>query len=343
VGKPQTSTPRKTLWWFSGAPQLSQQLDDVELNVIDAIEAAQAAGDDSEAELQESVLDELEQSAQRVSTASATAEKYMAAASKAADYGDFTEASENEELAYEAEDELESAEAELEELIAQAREFSQMSLYERMDFMPLANTAGGVSANDVASAVGTSLSLAMASVHTRLDDAMGWAPPLVWVLELLTFLFPLGCLGATYAVLRQGAADMFHPRSEAILFSHLYWAYYFSFLAITSFIMSDEPPLTAFARAQPREYTVYQVIVLFMYLAYTSLLGRHWFVVRARSAAAQFAGALLLFVFIYAAIFYPAVAASMPPTCSPFLYVIYAGWFTWLTALVRRERAGKGV
>lgn len=321
---------------------MADKLADTEKVVMQARDAAEDAGDLDEADLQDEVLGELDFSAEQVADAELTAQEYVADAERAADYGQYEDVSENEMRAYDAETQADIAQAELEELIDRAREMATQSLAQRLNPMAFAAAAGTVSPNDVARAVGSSVSLARAAVHSRLDDVLGGAPVLVALLELLTLLSPSALLAVIFMRLRRDAEGEVNVRTEVLLLSHLYWALYYAGLAVTTVAMHAEPPLMAFARAQPREYVVYQVAVLTLYLAYISLLARHWLLVRTRHAAAQCATAGIVLAWTYVTVTYPAVAQELPPTCGPLTFAAFALLFVNTTRLIRDERKGKG-
>ena len=268
---------QRTLAWFGGrfSPQLDEKLSHVETLVVQAMDAAQEAGDVEEANLQQEVLDEIDASAEKVVGANDMADQYLDAAERAADYGRFSEASEDEELAYQAESSLRDAQEELQEMLSRAEELATMSLYERMNPGTLVSAATKASPNDLAKALGASVSVSRGVVHKHLTTAFGQSPNLVWVLELVTLILPTITLAAVYAVLRREAQGPFNIRSELILFGNLYWGGYYFILTMATLISRKEPPLAVFAYSYPEQYAHYQVCVSLLFVCYLWTLARH--------------------------------------------------------------------
>ena len=77
-----------------------------------------------------------------------------------------------------------------------------------------------------------------------------------------------------------------------LLFCHMYMAGYYFVLFVATAIM-PEPPLTAFARAQPEQYVAYQVLLLLLFMGYLVLLICHVIVERSPVARLPFPNARL--------------------------------------------------
>ena len=156
-------------------------------------------------------------------------------------------------------------------------------------------------------------------------------------------MLPVLILTGGFALLRRDAQGEFSLRSEVLLFGHMYWAGYYALLALTTAIMYKEPPLVAFARAQPEQYVAYQVLLLLLFMAYIVLLISHVAIERSPVAALQLAGGMVVYVHSYLTVAHPAMKAALPPTTQGFLaFAIYAAIFASMTGLIKRERKGKG-
>jgi hypothetical protein len=310
--------------------------------VEQAMDAAFENGDSDEADAQMDVLEDLEDRAARVGEAADAVQVYESAAQHAVDSGDLDQASMDEHLADYAAEQEQDMEEDLKNIIALSKDLAQMSLWERMNPRPFAAVAGHTSPNDAVRAVSASVSMTRQAVRGRLESVLADSPGLTAVLEAASLISPLFGLAAGFYILRRGSTRAFSVRSEILLFSHLYWNCYYTTLAVVTFAMPKEPPLLAFARAQPAEYAVYQIEAATCYMAYVSVLARHVFVERTPYAAAQLAGALFVMTFSYAFITFPAVKADLPPTCGWPTFAAFAAIFVGMTTLIRTERKGKG-
>ena len=96
------------------------------------------------------------------------------------------------------------------------------------------------------------VSVTRASVRTRLDYFLIGFPLVATLIEWLSLVLPVALLVVAFAYMRKDSSGRFSLRSEVLLFSHMYCAGYYWLLAITTLLM-PEPPLTAFARAQPEQ------------------------------------------------------------------------------------------
>lgn len=326
-----------------GTERVQQDFDEAHLLAEQAAAAALSDGDTSSAIEQQRTVHELDDQAERVRNAAEDVRVYEDAAERADRQGEYKLASYEQEMAEDAAMYEEEEEAALQELIARAKAFAQLSLMERLNPLPLVSVLGQTSPNDAANAAGTSLGLTRAAVRGRLETSLADAPLLTAVLEATTLIAPLvGLLAAFHVLRRGGSAAHFNLRSEALLLCHLYWNCYYTTLAVMTVALPSEPPLVAFARAQPGEYAVYQVDTALAYVVYMGVLARHVYVERTPYAAAQLACALLVFTGSYAYITYPAITDRLPPACGWPTYFFFAAVFAGITVLIRTERKGKG-
>jgi len=216
-----------------------------------------------------------------------------------------------------------------------------MSLYERMNPGTFVSAATKASPNDLAKALGASVTVSRDVVHKHLTTAFGESPGLVWVLELITLIMPTVTLGLVYGILRREAQGPFNVRSELILFGNLYWGGYYFILTMATLISYKEPPLAVFAQAYPEQYAHYQVCVSLLFVCYLWTLCRHLYVERTQYAWAQAVGTGFVFMSQYACIVYPATAENLPPVCGWVFYLLWTLIFAVLTVLIRHERKGK--
>jgi hypothetical protein len=281
--------------------------------VEQAIDAAEEDGDLAEADSQQEVLEGLEEAAVEVEAAEESEAAHEAAAESAAARGDFEEAEDEEMMAEEAAYAAEEAEAELADAVARAKELAAMSLSER--FNPATITKAVVSyGGSLGGGAATAASAARSALRSRLDAVLGDYPMAATLLEWLSLVVPVALLTGGFAVLRRDAGGAFSLRSELLLFGHMYWAAYYGLLAFLTLLMYAEPPLTAFARAQPDQYVAYQVLLLLLFLAYLALLVAHCAAERTPVALLQLVGAALVYAHSYLTITHPALKAGLPPT-----------------------------
>ena len=271
---------------------------------------------------------------------SEAAHEQAAAAAMAA--GDFETAKREQALAEEAQLEAEMAEEDLADAVLAEQEIAEMSLRERMDPSLMFEAVGSYAPRVLDGAAGA-MALGRSGLRTRLDAVLGDYPLLATLLEWLSLVLPVGMLMTAFTYLRKDAQGAFSLRSEVLLFGHMYWAGYYALLASFTLLAPKEPPLVAFARAQPEQYVAYQVLLLLLFVAYLVLLVSHVIVERTPVAALQLAGGCAVYVHTYLTVAHPAMRAALPPTTKgPFWFVIYAAIFASMTGLIKRERKGKG-
>ena len=286
------------------------------------------------------VLEELEEKVIEVAAAEESEAAHSAAAEDAASRGDFDEASDEALLAEEAAEAAEEAEEELADAVARAKELASMSLAERLNPATLA-TAVKEYAPQAAAGASAAVDATRTALRSRIDLVLGDYPLLATFLEWLSLVLPVLMLTGGFALLRRDATGEFSLRSEVLLFGHMYWAGYYGLLALTTAIMYTEPPLTAFARAQPEQYVAYQVLLLLLFMAYIVLLISHVTIERSAMAGLQLAGGLVVYVHSYLTVAHPAMRAALPPTTKGFLwFAIYSCIFSSMTGLIKRERKG---
>lgn len=322
------------LWGTS----LEQELNDATALAMQAAAAARAAGDYEEADMQSEVAIELNEYASQVNDDAAAAESYEESAIQAAESGDFERASEESSLADRASMEEEKHKETLSEMIVRSKELSSRSLQMRLNPSRFAAEAVDTSPKEVVQALSTSFELAHRSIKDRLNSVLGASPLLVAFVELCTLLLPFALLSICFFFFRQGAVREFSPRSEALLFSQLYWAVYFGTLSLLTLFLRTEPPLTAFAIAQPVEYVVYQVIVCVMLFSYVLLTFQHVSVEKTMAAGGQCALSLTLFLVSYITVTFPAMEDALPPSCGWPTFLVFFLVFAGLTQLTRKER-----
>lgn len=341
---------RSLSFWRAFRDQsLEDRLEEAQSMAIQAIQAAHADYDTT-VEVSES-LGALSSAADRLARASDLADGYAEDAALAEEMGDDYELSEAQDLEAAAESDVEYARVQLEALIEKAKNLATMSLYRRLDPLPLASALGETSPRDVAHAFGASFGATRSAVRSRVGEAIGASPWVAGLLELGTIAVPAVGLVVAFTILRrhkraaEGAEAQPEPplrlRSEFLLLNHLYWAGYFLGLALSTLLMRGETPLLEFALAQPEEYSVYQSVVAVMFLCYLCALGRHAYVERLPSSLAQLLIAAVMFFVLYANITYPALVDSLPPNCGLPTFAALAATSSCLTALIRWERKGK--
>ncbi len=241
-------------------------------------------------------------------------------------------------LAAEAQAEAEMAEEDLADAVLAEQEIAEMSLRERMDpgVMFEAVSAYAPKVFDGATAA---VSVARSGVRTRLDTVLGDYPVLATLLEWLSLVLPVAILMTAFTQLRKDSAGAFSLRSEVLLFGHMYWAGYYAILAVATTLSPAEPPLTAFARAQPEQYVSYQVFLMIAFLGYLGLLGAHAAVERSPLAGLQCAGACVVYLHSYLTVFHRAMKAALPPAHGGAVwFALYAVVFTSMTFFIKRER-----
>ena len=271
------------------------------------------------------VLEELEEKVIEVAAAEESEAAHSAAAEDAASRGDFDEASDEALLAEEAADAAEEAEEELADAVARAKELASMSLAERLNPATLA-TAVQNYAPQMPKAASAGVEMTRTAIRSRIDLVLGDYPLLATFLEWLSLVLPVLILTGGFALLRRDSSGEFSLRSEVLLFGHMYWAGYYGLLALATAIMYAEPPLVAFARAQPEQYVAYQVLLLLLFMAYIILLISHVTIERSPMAGLQLAGGLVVYVHSYLTVAHPAMRAALPPTSKGFIaFAIYAG------------------
>ena len=328
-----------------------------------AIDAAEAAGDLTEADEQEEVrrarnplrarstltplrrpaqvLEDLEEKVIEVAAAEESEAAHEQAAEYAASRGDFDEAEDEEMLAEEAAAMAEEAEEELADAVARAKELAAMSLADRLSPTTFTKAVGD-NAAQLGSAAATAVTATRSAIRSRIDLVLGDYPMLATFLEWLSLVLPVLILTGGFALLRRDAQGDFSLRSEVLLFGHMYWAGYYGLLASLTLIMYREPPLVAFSRAQPEQYVAYQVLLLLLFIAYVVLLGVHFVVERTPVAGLQLFGGLLVYLHSYLTVSHPALKAGLPPTSHGFFwFLLYALIFSSMTGLIKRERKGK--
>jgi hypothetical protein len=245
-------------------------------------------------------------------------------------------------LAEEAAEEAEAAEEELADAVAAEKELASLSLSERLNPVVLAQAVQAY-APQVASGASAAAQQTRAAVRSHLDAVLGDYPLLATFLEWLSLVAPVALLTAGFAYLRRDSSGDFSLRSEVLLFGHLYWAGFYLLLAVATALTPSEPPLVAFARSQPEQYVAYQVLLLLLFLAYLALLLSHVAVERTPVAAAQLAGAAVVYLHSYLTVAHPAMRAALPPTTKgPWWFFVDAAIFISMTGLIKRERKGKG-
>ena len=270
---------------------------------------------------------------------SEAAHEQAAAAALAA--GDLETAKREQALAEEAQAEAEMAEEDLAEAVRAEQEIAEMSLRERMD-PGLMFEAVGTYAPKALDGAAAAASVLKTGVRTRLDAILGGYPLLATLLEWLSLVAPVALLTAAFSLLRKDASGAFSLRSEVLLFGHMYWAGYYALLAVVTAALPAEPPLTAFARAQPEQYVSYQVFLMIAFLAYLLLLGAHAALERSTLAGLQLAGAAVVYLHSYLTVFHRAMKAALPPAHGGALwFALYAIIFTSMTFFIKRERKGK--
>ena len=278
-----------------------------------AFQAAEEAGDFEEAELQEEALEELEEKVAEVAAAEESEAAHEQAAKAAMEAGDWETAKREQALAEEAQAEAEMAEEDLADAVLAEQEIAEMSLRERMDptFMYEALGTYAPKALDGATAAASGL---RTSVRSRLDTILGDYPVLATLLEWLSLVLPVAILMTAFTHLRRDSSGAFSLRSEVLLFGHMYWAGYYALLAVATVISSSEPPLTAFARAQPEQYVSYQVFLMIAFMGYLFLLAAHASMERSLLSALQLAGAAVVYLHSYLTVFHRAMKAALPPS-----------------------------
>jgi hypothetical protein len=287
-------------------------------------------------------LEELEEKVIEVAAAEESEAAHAAAAEDAAARGDLEEASDEAALAEEAAEEAEAAEEELADAVAAEKELASMSLAERLNPATLATavTSYGPQAFTGGAAAVTS---ARSQLRSHLDSVLGNYPLLATFLEWLSLVLPVAMLTGGFALLRRDSAGDFSLRSEVLLFGHMYWAGYYGLLAFFTAITPAEPPLVAFARAQPEQYVAYQVLLLLLFMAYMVLLVSHVIVERSPVSGLQLAGGVAVYIHSYLTVAHPAMRAALPPTTKgPLWFAVYCCIFASMTGLIKRERKGKG-
>jgi hypothetical protein len=234
--------------------------------------------------------------------------------------------------------------------------------------------AVGTYAPRVLDGASAAVGVARSGVRTRLDAVLGDFPLLATLLEWLSLVLPVAILMTAFSALRRDAQGAFSLRSEVLLFGHMYWAGYYALLALATAALPAEPPLTAFARAQPEQYVSYQVFLMIAFLAYLILLGAHAGLERSLLSGLQLAGAGVVYLHSYLTVFHRAMKAALPPAhggavwfalcvigpncccllARAFLTELltrvfnlllinrYAVIFTSMTFFIKRERKGKG-
>ena len=301
-------------------------------------QAAQEAGDFEEAELQEEALEELEEKVAEVAAAEESEAAHEQAAKAALEAGDMETVKREQALAAQAQAGAEMAEEDLADAVLAEQEIAEMSLRERMD-PELMLEAVGAYAPKVFTGASAAVSVARSGVRTRLDTVLGDYPVAATLLEWLSLVLPVTILMSAFTVLRRDSAGKFSLRSEVLLFGHMYWAGYYALLAVATALVPAEPPLTAFARAQPEQYVSYQVFLMIAFLCYLALLLSHATLERTPLAALQFAGASVVYLHSYLTVFHRAIKAALPPAQGGAIwFALYAVVFTSMTFFIKRER-----
>ena len=312
------------------------------LNARCSAQAAEERGDFEEAELQEEALEELEEKVAEVAAAEESEAAHEQAAAAAMAAGDFETAKREQALAEEAQLEAEMAEEDLADAVLAEQEIAEMSLRERMDPSLMFEAVNSYAPRALDGAVGA-VSLGRSGLRTRLDAVLGNYPLLATLLEWLSLVLPVGMLMTAFTYLRRDAQGAFSLRSEVLLFGHMYWAGYYALLAVSTAALPAEPPLTAFARAQPEQYVSYQVFLMIAFLGYLALLGAHAAMERTMLSGLQLAGASVVYLHSYLTVFHRAIKAALPPAHGGAVwFALYAVIFTSMTFFIKRERKGKG-
>ena len=302
------------------------------------LKAAEEAGDFEEAELQEEALEELEEKVAEVAAAEESEAAHEQAAKAALEVGDMDTVKREEALAAEAQAEAEMAEEDLADAVLAEQEIAEMSLRERMD-PSLLFEAVGAYAPKVLDGASAAVTVARSGVRTQLDTVLGDYPVLATFLEWLSLVLPVAILMTAFTHLRRDSAGAFSLRSEVLLFGHMYWAGYYALLAVATTMSPQEPPLTAFARAQPEQYVSYQVFLMIAFLGYLGLLGAHAAMEQTPLAGLQLAGAGVVYLHSYLTVFHRALKAALPPAHGGAVwFALYAVVFTSMTFFIKRER-----
>lgn len=215
-----------------------------------------------------------------------------------------------------------------------------MSLRERLDPTVIYNSVANYGPKTL-SGTAAAITVARTQLRTQLDKILGKYPLLATFIEWLSLVLPVGMLMAGFALLRRDAAGQFSLRSEMLLFCHMYMAGYYFILAFFTAVM-PEPPLTAFARAQPEQYVAYQVLLLMLFMGYIVLLIAHVVVERTPVSGLQLMGAFVVYVHSYFTVFHRAMHSALPPTSSWVWFLMYSIIFSSMTFLIKKERKGKG-
>jgi len=313
--------------------QLEAELHEAEVLADNALAATQ---DDYTAQMQADVVEAMEEYAGKLSDAQDTLDNLERKEETALATGDWAEADKADDDVENAAEDVAVLENRLHELILRSEQLSQMTMYERMDPLPFAQFLADTSPKEIAAAASASTSLLRTSVRHRVST---YSPVTAALLEFATLAGPGACLLSAFYAMRQGAAGPFSPRTEVILFSHLYWAIYYLLLGIMTALLHGDGPLASFADVQPKEYMVYQLCVTLLYLGHVGVLARHVTLEPSGLAGAQLAVALAVLCLSYALVTYPAEIAGLPPSAGCeffFLVAAVSGASAWV---MKKERS----
>ena len=331
--------PRRSLF-DPDRDELENELDYAQALAAQALGELKKNSDFGAAALQENMVESLQQYADKLAGVEREQGEFEREADSAVANGDFDGAFEAEELAAYAEEYADVLGDRLREVILRSREVSKMSLYDRMDPVPFAGLLGNASPNAVAAAMGASSVLMRDAMRARIKSfGISLSPTAAAALELGTLVTPLLVLLAVFYSLRQGASGPFSPRTELLLFSHVYWAGYYGLTGVASLVMLGAGPLVVFAAAQPREYAVYEMYVTLLYLCHVGLLARHAAVDGGHPAALQLSFALSVFFASYALVTYPAVLAGLPPVDGGWTFLLFAAVSALSAWVMKKERS----
>jgi hypothetical protein len=320
--------------------EMENDLNQAQMAAQSAKEAAQAAGNMVEAQAQQDAIVELSEYGTRLVEASESAAEWSAKAHSAQEAGNFEYAAHADYEAREADYSALDLQETLALYIKKTNELAKTSYTQRLSGVDFVSAVAEY-APAAAQSAADSVALVRASLRSRIDLALGENKGLAGLLEFATLAFPFGVLAAVYAVLRRGATIDLSLRSEVILFSHLYWAIYYTLLSVLTAAMPNEPPLVAFAIEAPESYAAYQLSVTLFFLTYIGGLAYHAHQERSGTAVAQLWGAVGVFLAVYVTVTYPAFSEELPPTVGWPEFAVYAGVFIGLTGLIRKERKGK--
>ena len=327
------AAPSHARWMdFNKFYETQSQLNEITLAAEQAEKADLAAGDVQDARFQEDTIQRLENLSWELADASENAGEL---ALEAKEKRNTSEAWSADYLADAAAYNVEMLQRDIQEVLDQTRALSHTSYSERLNGFQF---AGAIAEYGPMLASAKPVGFVHAAVRSRIDRLIGEHPMFAAAIEFASLIVPLAVLLCTFAILRRGAIIAFSVRSEALLLGHLYWSLYFLTLAVATACMNDRPPLVAYAMDAPDAYGAYQLGVALLMLAYITGLCVHVYQNQTQLAGAQFFGALVAFVWVYATVTYPAISSRLPPTVGAPAFAAYALIFGALTALIRKER-----